>query len=587
MTNVVFILIDAFGADFISKTNYRNSTTPFIDQLKQRSIYTENMYSLAPYTEAALIATLGGEMTLDSGEYIKAIKNCSKVLAEEFKERGYYTLSTFTPYIYSDSLIRGVDEFGYTRSSVLSSIITFRLKGMKTKYFKNQFSEKDYDNCIDIIKVELKTMRNFLKNLKSNSAKTEMIKDKIQDIDTEKVLILVNEEIQKISQKNYKYVDELFLNWDNHTLFRIPNNNIKHKCSKKTRANVDEKYRRKIRQGEIKANKLNLRNNFVDFKYLLNLYSTEEQKIKFLYKTLRGYYQFYLSRELDERVNKESYGINKSTVSARTQFNYFGEKIKELDKMNKAYYTYIHLEDFHVPNMYFSYDSDDEHVIEEEFVNIFKYIENLPDNYQGNLITDLSALYIDSKLKKFIEEMESTLQNEVIFIVTADHGYSYYNRPPRPIEVNNFYQENFRIPFMLFGKSIEGKSVEGMYSSIDVPSTICYYADSNMSNPFNGKVIGVDKSRKIVFNEWLGPGCPDFDTNDIWYSVFDGRYKVSVKVNIVNEVEIKNVVSIFDLWEDKLEKCNLIKSKINDKNILELIEIINLRHRKLKDKHKS
>ena len=581
MRNVIFILVDALGADFIGKTDFRNSTTPFFDKLKGRAIFTENMYSLAPYTEAALVATLGGEMTLDHGEYVKAINNCEVVLAEEYKNHGYFTISSFTPYLYSPSLIRGVDEYGYTRCSVLSSMVRFRLTGMKEKYLSKGFSKYDYQKCEDVIKAEMLTLKRFMEDLQESNQRVTMLVDKLDDFNYQNTLNLINKELKMINEDSVSYIDEVFCNWENHSLFKIPNENIKNKCTIQTREYVETKYMQFIELAQKRHRRFQRRNNTIDFKYLFNLCRTEKEKKRFLMRTLREYYKGYTSSEMEERVCASSYGKYKTVVSAKTQFDFFGKKIRKLDADGKNYYTYIHLEDFHIPSMYFSYDSDDIALIDREFENIKNYVDNLPSNYAGNLITDLSALYVDSKLSEFVDEMQSELKNDVIFVITADHGYSYYNRPRRPIEVNNFYQENFRIPFYLFGNSIENKRIEGMFSSMDVPSTVRYYSNIYGENPFKGKVIGVDKSRDVVLNEWLGPGCPDIQTNDIWYAAFDGRYKVSVKVKLNEYVLSSNIVSIFDIHKDGLEKNNLLLSMKSNQTVISLLNIIKLRHEEI------
>ena len=58
MKNIVYILVDAFYSEALRDENLINKM-PYFNSLMENSYYFNNVFSLAPYTEAALISTLG------------------------------------------------------------------------------------------------------------------------------------------------------------------------------------------------------------------------------------------------------------------------------------------------------------------------------------------------------------------------------------------------------------------------------------------------------------------------------------------------------------------------------------------------
>ena len=88
--NNIFIVIDSLFYDKTTSCEYRNPTMPFLDKLRSEGIDCTNMYSEAPYTEAALVSLLCGIDTLKKGSYIKKLYG-KETIMETFKKNGYDT----------------------------------------------------------------------------------------------------------------------------------------------------------------------------------------------------------------------------------------------------------------------------------------------------------------------------------------------------------------------------------------------------------------------------------------------------------------------------------------------------------------
>ena len=72
--NTIFFVIDSVFYDKTIKQNYRNEPMPFLNKLRKESLDFTNIYSEAPYTEAALVSLLCGMDTLKGGGYLKRLK---------------------------------------------------------------------------------------------------------------------------------------------------------------------------------------------------------------------------------------------------------------------------------------------------------------------------------------------------------------------------------------------------------------------------------------------------------------------------------------------------------------------------------
>lgn len=579
MKNIVFILVDAFGSNFIGNTEYRNSPTPFLDKLKEKGLFCNNVYSLAPYTEAALIATLGGEMTFDNGGYLKALKNCEYVLSEVLKEKGYKTLSTLSPYIYNASFLRGVDEYVYCCPADLVQTTEYRLKEMRSFYKEGKFCEQDFIECADILEMGLIDWKNCLTSIVGGDGASELIKKKAKNIDYINSIKEITEEIETIKKNPSEYIKKLFDLWENHSLFKIQTTDIKIKIFDKTRLYVIKNYSALINKIAYKQKQLFRKNNKFEGKTFYSIYKNEG-----FFNSLRYIKRFYEQIITKDTANVlDEYDSNQHIFSIKKIFDLFIPKILKMDSEDQNYYAYIHVDDFHIPNAFFSYDEDNIDQIDKEFKAIEKYFETLPSNYRGNIITDLSAIYIDTKIEEFVTALSKKLTKETIFVLTADHGYSYYHYPLRINNVNNFYKENFQTPLFIWGDGITPIVEASLFSTMDIPSTLLHYANISNDNYFCGKVIGRDQGRAHVFSEWGGSGIPDLKRKELWQSVYDGRIKVALKTKYNEKITPKKISHIFDLSKDPFEKNNLSKKVRKSNKIKPYLQLLEKRKEDIKN----
>ena len=66
--NILLYVVDSLNYSHIKNSDL--NLMPFLEELKKDAVYCENMYSQAPYTEAALMNLYCGQDVLENGGYM-------------------------------------------------------------------------------------------------------------------------------------------------------------------------------------------------------------------------------------------------------------------------------------------------------------------------------------------------------------------------------------------------------------------------------------------------------------------------------------------------------------------------------------
>ena len=161
-------------------------------------------------------------------------------------------------------------------------------------------------------------------------------------------------------------------------------------------------------------------------------------------------------------------------------------------------------------------------------------------------LTTKICIWLYNQLKK-----RDLLENTV-FVVTADHGFSYSGNPIREKAINTFYLENFKIPFYAFGPCVKQEIIESIESSASIPSTICeimnIQADRSYMLPVKNNKDG------ICFIEYCGGGCPDLRRREIMLAAFDKNRMVAFKSGLKSEFSITNISEVYNLKDDPKQR---------------------------------
>ena len=100
---------------------------------------------------------------------------------------------------------------------------------------------------------------------------------------------------------------------------------------------------------------------------------------------------------------------------------------------------------------------------------------------------------------------QSGKDKDTIILLVADHGSSYTFYPLRDTVTNNFHDENYHIPMIIWDKDMaaDTKGVyEGLYTSADVFPTLLDIAGLPAEPMFKGtSVIGNPGGREVAISE--------------------------------------------------------------------------------------
>lgn len=568
MKNVIAIVVDAFCYKNLERRVGGKEVTPFLNSLAKKSLCFTNMYAQAPYTEASLISLLGGENTLENGGYLFGNANIRNSIFKDYKKAGYHTILGYSPYVYSKAYLRDVTDYKYTRLYTIRPCFDYRFNYFRDKKNNDEFQDDYYTVCSIILEEAFETWKTQCDSLLNGEKASEMILPFVREMNS--IITVKNElvaEEEKYKENKKEYIESILSQWNNHRLIEL-DKIYNEKKELKLLGSLKERYNNKLRYFQKIYEQKILKGVHIDFNYVFKTFCGSKDKKDFL-RLIKSYCIFKKNKNLENYLNNLN-SLSKCEVSMQTMFECFKKIIKDYDKKNENYYLYFQPQDFHLPSLFHTFDSEDESLVENEFEAAFSLLNSLDSSYSGNIIADLSAHFCDLKLEQFYRQLKEELKNEFIFVVMADHGYPSYYDPPRPIIYNQTYTEAFHIPCLVNGTSIVPQRKEGFYSVIDGVGYVKHYA-------LDWENFSDIQERKYILSEYAGPGCPMITEKKVWYSLITQRTKISADVSLGKEAKYSDIKDVYNLMKDSYQKCNLRKYCKKDSEINEFLKIISKR----------
>ena len=579
MNNAICFFVDSVTWNSLGTRQASVSPTPFLDSLKNESITCTKLYSHGPYTDAATHSLFTGRDCLDDFSYYFKLNTAPIHHYKAFHDAGYETYDFNYPYY-----IIGKDVAKYIDHEIHATGFIFGSEwGGIFSYYHDIIQDRPLNDDEHLllkerIKYMFESWERYLVDTIENPDSMVIHKEILKTYDSTTALTTLRCEKEKFQQDPFNYIDDFIQQGQDHVLVTLDNSGIETYIDNDFIDNyIEKKYGKfldKITRNNIRAN---IWKNLPSLKRLyfgLNKYRKTKNSDNLLF--LENYIGSLTTMQLMRKRWKNRGWQNQHTAHTMLLA---GLDILKNRKSDKPFYCFFDTEEPHNNIAFFSYDTQDKAVIDEEMQVMQDYADKVGTNFKGNLLYLLSIRYADLKIQKFCEGLkELGLWDTTTILVIADHGSSYTFNPIHNRRVNNFDDECYHIPMLVRHPGMKGKEITTYQYSKDVLPTFMDVIGLEPYKEFKGRsMLRETEPRKYVIGEYMGPGCPDMLKRQIWFSARDEKYIVAYKVGVFEPFDDGELAEVYDLSKDPKAYYN-INDKIDRTKIEYLLEPLKKRH---------
>lgn len=581
--NVVFFFVDSVTWNSIETNQAKVSPTPFLDSLKKECITTTKLYSHGPYTDAATHSLFTGRDCLDDFGYYFKLNTSPMHHYKVFHDAGYETYDFDYPYY-----IIGNDVAKYIDHSIYSTGFIYGSEwGGIFSYYNEIIKERPLDEDEHLllrarIDVMFESWKRYLEDAINNSESMMIHKEILKTYNAKEALSILIKEEDRFNSSPYEYIDDFIKQGQKHVLVDLDDSGIETYIDNDFISNYIEKkyggFLHKIAWNNFKANVWKNKPSIKRVLYGIKRTIKTRNNENLLF--LQNYLGCLTTMRLMRNRWKEKGWQNQHT--AHTMYE-AGLKILDERKTDKPFYFFFDVEEPHNNIAFFSYDTQNRAVIDEEMQVLSEYLEDLGTQFTGNLVYLLSLRYSDYKIQKFCEALKQRgLWDSTTILVVADHGSSYTFNPLHNRRVNCFDDECYHIPMWIRHPGYGGKEITTYQYSKDILPTLMDVVGLEPCKEFKGhSMLRETEPRKYVIGEYMGPGCPDMLKREIWFSARDDKYLIAYKVGVYEDFNKGELAEVYDLTKDPNGYYN-INDKIEPYKIDYLLEALRSRHREIR-----
>ena len=550
--NAIFFFVDSVTWNYVGKNRAGVSATPFLDSLKSESLVTTKLYSQAPYTDAATRSLFTGRDCLDDYGYFFRTNTSPINHYKAFHDLGYETYDFNYPfYIIGDEQNSYIDHHCYNSSFYFPSEW-----GGVYKYYSEILKERsltdiEYRLLDKRLRLMFESWIRYMQEMLYVPEASVMHRKVLDSFDAKKALNLLVKEFELCRHNSHCYIDNLLKEGESHILFTIdPTTVSSYIDSDFLNGYVVKKYStlfKKIKRNNLRANAIQNIPSIKRTYWGIRKYLKSKDPSNLLF------WQNYLGSLFPCELMQKRWGEKtwQNNHPARTVYDVAIDTLRNR-KSDKPFYFYLNTEEPHNNIAFFSYDTQDKDIIDEEMKMLEDYVDQLGSNFRGNLIYLLSIRYTDYCIERFCKSLsELGLWDNTTMLVVADHGSSYTFYPLHNNRVNCFDDECYHIPMLIRHPGLKGRTIESYQQSKDVLPTFMDVMGLPISSHFKGRsMLRNSIHRKFVISEYMGPGCPDMLNRRIWFSARDEKFMVAYKVSIKEKFEEGDLVEVYDLQVD-------------------------------------
>lgn len=580
MKNVVLLVVDSFCNDIIGESKYGKSATPFLDGLKEKCVYAENLYSQGPYTEAGLKGLLCGQNVMDEGGYMYRFNNISNFIFDPFYDAGYEIYNAYYPgQLYGEKISKKISHKYYTQGFDYRGYWMFRIQYYIDISARRALTREEKEELVNMYQILFACMEDFYGGADSSMEAENtyyFIRGRIDNFDMHESARIIREQKKMFLENQEKYVLRVLEEGKNHILFSMKQLPFTEPIENRALERIWREERGFWRKCAGKAFLTNVKNSSPNVGKLVASLKSENK-----YYFYNWIYRLNSARDYKKFLTKKEI-IPIPSMGKQVQFmlRTLGERSGDPDK---PFLYMLHVEEAHYFNTFLSYDVDDYELLKEETELLKADLKGVNGNYRGYLQYRQAMVYIDHWIKKLFEGLEKQgISEDTIVLITADHGSSYCYEPLRDERlVTNSHTANYHIPMFLYDSDTAPRSIRGFYTSKDVIPTLLEVCGIEKVPGFKGISMLSDRGEPSVCNsEYLGTGCPDIRMRPIQYVVRNKKYVISYEAKAGDEFEQGRIKEIYDREKDEDETVNLIEH-VDRKEINDLVSFLEDRHREI------
>ena len=582
--NAIMIMMDSVIMESVATGRCKISPTPFLDSLREEGLWTTNLYSHGPYTDAATRSLYTGRNSLDDFGYFFKLNASPITSYKAFKDNGYETIGFYYPYyMMGSNVTKYIDKLYYKTGFEFGS----EWGGVFNYYYDIRKQRPLSEEEIFMLKKRLELMfevwLSFYDKLVNEPESVKNMDDILPFADVSKVKGVLKTEHQQYNEDKDAYIEDFLHKGSNHVLATLNDVSIDNRISRDYLNSVKAKYPHfftLLKHNNIKAN---LFKTMPSPKRILKSFA---RYLKTKNKNELDFFENYVGGLFFYKTVYERWGTKRwqNMPSTQFQFNFVQNTIIPDRDKEKPFFLCLNIEEAHNNLCFFTYDIQDDNLMGEEIGVLYDYLRQLGTDFKGNIVYYLGLRYMDYCIEKFCDYLKNQgLWDNTTILFTADHGSSYTFYPVHNERVNNFHDECYHIPVLIRHPGFKTKKISTYQYSKDILPTFMDMIGLNLSPFFRGESMLKDNhTRKCIVTEYMGPGCPDIIQRPVWFSARDDKYLIAYKVKLFSGFENGELCEVYDRRKDPKEYYNIV-DKIDRSLIKYLLDEIEVRFNELRD----
>ena len=518
--NYLLITIDALSKWYIDQTKSLNS---FFSYMEQHTYNFSNMYSLGPFTEAAVRGYWSGDLPLQGYSYLSESHFESDTFFDVFSQTHYMYYGSLVPYFNYDVKVDNHIQREKCENRAFEHIWSARLTHYCNLYRENRWKSNDY------FKVEF-ILDNFFR--KYGKAKK------------------VWGEKNKYEQDKEKYIFDILRNQEQSSMYKALCNELIDNCKYRNIACIRNQYNHEVSPDEAifikKAKNKNV---------MLAL-ANESNTLDKLESILNGEKNRCIisNNDLLAQMRDENEKLPKLKEEIDDFLCWYDEKI---DEIKQPFFAYIHNYDFHFPENFMNARYEDS----EEYNRELRRLINEIDDFNNNKISiskQLCLKLIEQNLCYLWKELDKRkIFENTCVIITADHGISNFMNPiSRSNSRWNFTRTNFNIPFYVKAPNVVNK-IDSRYLSTKLVKRYLQEIDTTKKITVLGNNVQNDT---YVCTSWIN-GIPEVDRSLIKIGIRSDKWSITCEGSILQTFQSLRILGIYDLQNDPDEINHVEYSK--------------------------